>query len=214
MILELIKERQSTRSFLPKEVKESDVNKIVEAGVLAPSWINIQPWKFIVIRDEITKGLLVKLSSGQAHIQKAPVIIGCVLDLDSWEPDKFKKILMEKPGLTEEKMNYLLTNKALYPYLQGKESTLLRTLEQMSYAVSYMTLEAQSLGLASCIVGGIGNELTDMNRDIYAVIKEELGLSDNMILSTLLLVGYPEEKPSATPKLRKNIEDVVFFEKI
>jgi nitroreductase len=53
-IFSLIKERRSCRSFLADPVPETDVDKIIESAINAPSPINSQPWNFIVItRNEI-----------------------------------------------------------------------------------------------------------------------------------------------------------------
>lgn len=60
--MELIKEiaiRRSVRNFINKEVENEKIELIIEAGMLAPSAKNEQPWEFIVIKN---KELLVKLS--------------------------------------------------------------------------------------------------------------------------------------------------------
>ena len=57
--MELIKKRRSVREFTDQEISDSDIQKILEAGVAAPSAKNQQPWEFIVIKD---KTILNKLS--------------------------------------------------------------------------------------------------------------------------------------------------------
>lgn len=52
----------------------------MEAARLAPSGKNLQPWKFIVIREEEMKRSLAKASRGQLFMAGAPVILaacGC-----------------------------------------------------------------------------------------------------------------------------------------
>jgi len=59
MVLEVIKKRQSVRSYQDKEVPEEILQEILEAGRLAPSPCNNQPWKFIVVRDKnLKEGLI------------------------------------------------------------------------------------------------------------------------------------------------------------
>ena len=58
MLLEEIKTRKSVRSYSEQKISDDILNEILEAGRLAPSWVNVQPWKFIVIRDEKTKELI------------------------------------------------------------------------------------------------------------------------------------------------------------
>ena len=57
--MEIIKVRRSVREFSDKEILDSDIRKIIEAGICAPSAMNQQPWEFIVIKD---KDILNKLS--------------------------------------------------------------------------------------------------------------------------------------------------------
>ncbi|MFH1402990.1 MAG: nitroreductase family protein [Candidatus Altiarchaeota archaeon] len=49
--LDLAKSRRSVRRFTGREVPVKDVEHILEAGRWAPSALNKQPWRFIVITD-------------------------------------------------------------------------------------------------------------------------------------------------------------------
>lgn len=69
-MLDLIKSRKSVRKYSEKHISDEDLRKILEAGRLAPSWMNVQSWKFILIKSEENKELLSKLSLGQAHVKK------------------------------------------------------------------------------------------------------------------------------------------------
>ena len=54
----VILRRRSVRLYKKKQVPESMVKRILEAGRFAPSAGNSQPWKFVVVRDEeIIRGL-------------------------------------------------------------------------------------------------------------------------------------------------------------
>ena len=83
----------------------------------------------------------------------------------------------------------------------------------MSYAIGYMTLRAEELGVGCCIVGAIANELTQKDGEASITAKELLGLSDKQILLSLLTLGY-EKEHTPTIKSRKNFEEVVSLEKI
>jgi nitroreductase len=50
--LELAKNRFSVRSYKTKAVAEEDLNYVLEAGRIAPSAVNYQPWKFLVIKEK------------------------------------------------------------------------------------------------------------------------------------------------------------------
>jgi len=74
-LFEAIKGRRSIRRFLKKDVPEEHLNKILEAAIWAPSAGNLQPWEFIVIRDERTKREVARAALGQMWIADAPVVI-------------------------------------------------------------------------------------------------------------------------------------------
>ena len=81
MILDIIKKRQSVRSYLKREIPEELLNKILEAGRLAPSATNRQPWKFIVVKDKELKKQLVPACKNQGFVGEASVVIvGCATD--------------------------------------------------------------------------------------------------------------------------------------
>ena len=81
MILDIIKKRQSVRSYLDREIPEELLNKVLEAGRLAPSATNRQPWKFIVVKDKELKKQLVPACKNQRFVGEASVVIvGCATD--------------------------------------------------------------------------------------------------------------------------------------
>lgn len=51
-VFECVSTLSSIRSFIQKEVPDEVVMEVLEAGRLAPSAHNDQPWQFIVIRDK------------------------------------------------------------------------------------------------------------------------------------------------------------------
>ena len=50
--LYVIKERRSIRKFKPEQIKEEELQAIVESGLYAPSAINKQSWNFTVIQNQ------------------------------------------------------------------------------------------------------------------------------------------------------------------
>lgn len=48
----LIKERLSVRKFKPQKVSDVLIKQVVEAGIIAPSAVNYQPWIIVIISDE------------------------------------------------------------------------------------------------------------------------------------------------------------------
>ena len=50
-VFEAIQQRRSIRSYQDKPVEREKLEKILEAGRLAPSARNIEPWHFIAVTD-------------------------------------------------------------------------------------------------------------------------------------------------------------------
>ena len=84
--IEVITKRKSIRKYdLAKPVSDDLVNKVLDAARIAPSACNLQPWHFIVVRDEAVKAQF-KEVYGREWLSTAPVIIvGCVDRSIAWK---------------------------------------------------------------------------------------------------------------------------------
>jgi len=81
----LILKRFSVRKFKAKKVEKEKLIKVLEAGRMAPSAVNYQPWHFIVVEE---KEKLHELHSvyNRNWIQEAPlIIVVCVDHEKSWK---------------------------------------------------------------------------------------------------------------------------------
>ena len=74
-LLKIIKERRSVRRYKPDAVPEDVILRILEAARFSPSGKNLQPWKFILVKDQILKEKLAEASGGQAFIAEAPIVV-------------------------------------------------------------------------------------------------------------------------------------------
>lgn len=212
MLLDLIENRKSVRKYSDKNIPDSDLKKILKAGWLAPSWMNSQSWKFILVKNPENKKLLSELSGNQIHVQKANALIVCVADKNAWNKEEFSKVLLKR-GIKPEGIEKILQIPMFYPKLLGDKTVLMRSLEQVTYAVSFMMLEAKELGVDSCVIGAIANEATVSNPEIESKVKEKLNLKDGEVIITMLTLGYAsEEEP--IDKQRKDFDSVVHFERI
>lgn len=81
-----VRNRLSIRAYKPDPVPDDVLNRILEAGRLAPSAKNYQPWKFIVVRDPSVREALVPACRGQAFVGQAPVVLcACALTEQAWK---------------------------------------------------------------------------------------------------------------------------------
>lgn len=212
MILKEIENRQSVRQFSDKKISEENIREIVEAGRIAPSWMNVQPWHFIVVENDETKALLSLSAKHQKQIKDASHVIVLLGDFSAWNNKNFGKILTEK-GMPEDSVQYILSDKGYNPAQNTSAILMARTMEQCSYAMAFMNLQAQSLGIDSCIIGAFANELTGFTPDVYEQVKEALNIPESSMIAGMLALGYRQEGVQNLPKKRKSFETVVSYEK-
>lgn len=74
-----IRQRRSIRQYTEKLPKESDIQKILEAAIWAPSGLNNQPWKFKVLKEKKKDGLA-KFTEYGRIVKDAPTAICAFLD--------------------------------------------------------------------------------------------------------------------------------------
>lgn len=90
-MLEILKNRRSIRKFTEEKVSKEDLEKILKAGLLAPSSMGKKPVEFIVVED---KEVISKLENckkyGTLPLKTAPFVIAVIGDSqlsDVWVED-------------------------------------------------------------------------------------------------------------------------------
>lgn len=127
-VLEAIKSRRSIRAFKSQEIPEETINKLIEAACWAPSAGNIQPWEFIIVRNNEIKRRLVEAALGQEFIAEAPVVIVVCANEE------------------RSARGYGLRGKTLY------------CIQDTAAAIQNINLAAYSLGLGTCWIGAFREE--------------------------------------------------------
>lgn len=83
LIQDAIRNRRSIRDFTGDPVSLENLHAIVDAGVWAPSGLNNQPWRFILVRDPGVRKELSQYTSYSHIILGAPALIVVFLDTDA-----------------------------------------------------------------------------------------------------------------------------------
>lgn len=126
--LSLVDSRQSDRAYdADRSVEPDKLERILEAGRLAPSACNAQPWKFVVITDKELAMRVGKAAAGlgmNKFARQAPVHI---------------LIVEESANITS--------------LLGGKVKNKHFPLIDIGIVAAHLTLAAESEGLGSCIIG-------------------------------------------------------------
>ncbi len=82
--LDLVKSRYSVRSYTEQPVEDEKLNYLLECARLAPSAVNKQPWKFIIVKSEEGKNKIHQCY-GREWITEAPLyIIICAVEPEAW----------------------------------------------------------------------------------------------------------------------------------
>jgi len=128
-MLELIRKRQSDRKYSGQAVEKEKLERILEAGRLAPSACNAQPWRFIVVDnrellDQLSEAASGNLPGMNAFVSQAPVQIVVVRERPN---------LLSKIGSTIKDKDYSLIDTGI--------------------AAAQICLQAAAEGLGSCMIG-------------------------------------------------------------
>jgi nitroreductase len=149
-MLELIKNRQSDRKYSDRPIERDKLDRIIEAGRMAPSACNAQPWKLIVVTDpEIIQRVALASSSKVIGINtfmtQAPVQI---------------IIVREKPNLTSK----------IGATIKEKDFSLM----DIGIVSENICLQAQAEGIGSCMIGWFNEQMVRKILQIPRLKRVEL----------------------------------------
>ena len=82
-----IRTKRDSRAYADKPIPEESLQRILQAGRMAGSSKNTQPWRFVVLRDAARKSELAACGQFAQHIPSAPVVIAVVLSPGGGEFD-------------------------------------------------------------------------------------------------------------------------------
>ncbi len=90
---QVVKERRATIGFEDVPIHNADLEKIIRAGLEAPSGYNTQPWRFVVVRDREQKKKLRQAAFGQTKVEEASVVIVACGDPQGWKDGDLDEML-------------------------------------------------------------------------------------------------------------------------
>jgi nitroreductase len=179
----VIAERRSTPRFGPEPVQEDDMRRILTAGLESPSGYNLQPWRFVVVRDPEQRRKLRLASHNQPKIEQAPLVIVALADPEGWREgdlDEMIRIGAEYGYAHPSKSGE--TRQLIYNYLNRHENLPMWLDRQVMIALTTMMLMAEALGYDTALMEGFDEEQ----------VKRALDAPDRMHVVCLLAVGYRE----------------------
>jgi nitroreductase len=87
-VLPEILRRRSIRAYTSQPLEKEQVERIIEAGRLAPSAKNRQEWRFVVIQKKETRMKIMEAAFNQDYVGQAPAIVAvCTTNIDYRMPN-------------------------------------------------------------------------------------------------------------------------------
>src|SRR5690242_4401962 len=204
-LVEAIKQRRAARSFSSDRIPEAILQEILELGIQAPSGFNLQPWRFIIVREQENKEKLQACAFNQRQVSEAPVVLICCSDRRATQMENIISVihLGEDVGImTDSYANYLRSSIpeffANHPSFETIEAW---TNRHAMLAVGYMMIVAKSFGIDSCPMEGF----------VSTQVKEAFQIPEEVDICCLLALGYAKE-PFKEYGGRFPIEKVCFNE--
>lgn len=200
-VFEAIYSARAIRRFRPDPVPDELVLRVIEAGTMAPSATNAQPWSFVVIRDPATKRFIQEryaatfhaaYSRAQNMIESAPSGSQARLMASATH---LADHLAEVPVL-------LLCCVARYgadrPGREGQPRY-----DSIFPAVQNILLACRAIGLGAC--------LTTLHTAHEREISEHLGIPTEVASPALIPIGFPADRHG--PIRRRPVSEVVRWER-
>ncbi len=167
--LEAIKTRRSVRKFTPKPVEPEKLQRILEAAQQAPSWANLQCWRFVVVQDQAARLRISELSYVEAFF--AP---------KGYKSNPAQRALAEAPVVI-----VACADPAKSGDLRGEQYYM----TDLGIAAENLMLAAHDQGLGSVFVGVFDEEQ----------VAELLNIPPEIRIIGLFPIGYPLEEGKAGP---------------
>ncbi len=79
-LLEGIYTRRSIRQFTDRPVERGQLIEIIKAGTWAPSGLNNQPWRFVIVTSDAVRRDLAKQTKYHFVVERAPACIAVFAD--------------------------------------------------------------------------------------------------------------------------------------
>ena len=179
-VLEAIRTRRSVRKFSDRPVEPEKVREVLDAARLAPSWANMQCWRFVVVEDAAVKAQISELSY-----------------VDSYFAPKGYKTNPAQQALVDAPVVIVACGE---PTLSGDLRGQQYYLTDVGIATENLMLAAHAQGLGSVFVGVFDEE----------PLGELLNIPPGIRIVGLFPLGYPVAAAKAGPSRKPLEEIVYY----
>lgn len=179
-VTEAAEARRSIRAFEPDPVPESDLREMLRVAGLAPSAFNVQPWRWVVVRDPDLKARLAEAAYGQKQVSGAPAVVVLYSDMADVLANAEETV---HPGMGERRAAAADNLRGSWAARSDADRETWGA-GQSYIALGYLLLAAQSLGYGTSPMLGFD----------AAKVKTLLGLPAHVQIPALVAVGRAAEE--------------------
>ena len=185
----IVRERRATSSFSSSPVPEQDLQTILQAGLQAPSSYNMQPWRFIVVRDPEQRRKLRVAAMNQEQVERAPVVIVACGDTEGWKEDLEEVIRIGRAHGFDNDSRIDSKRRSVIRDLGSHPNMGMWVTKQTMIAATTMMWMAEALGYDTGPMEGFDEDQ----------VREVLGIPKHVRAIFLLAVGRLEGEDSKNP---------------
>jgi len=178
-LTEIVRERRSTPAFSASPVHADDLTKILQAGLQAPSSYNMQPWRFVVVRDPEQRRRLRVAAMNQEQVEQAPVVIVACGDTEGWREDLEDVLRIGRDHGFNEESRIERKRKNVSEDLGSHPNIAMWVTKQTMIAATTMMWMAEALGYDTGPMEGFYEDQ----------VREVLGIPKHIRVIFLLAVG-------------------------
>ena len=184
---EAIVSRRAARAFRSDPIPDGILEEIFRLGLHSPSGYNLQPWRFIVVKEQENKERLKACAFGQGQVSQAPVVLICCGDRRVNNADYIEEIIqlgIGAGGVNEKYADYIRgAIPQLFEHHPCFESLEAWTNRHTMLAVAHLMIVAKAFGIDSCPMEGF----------VTAQVKEAFNIPAEVDVCCLLPLGYADE---------------------
>ena len=179
-IREAAESRRSIRKYLQQPVPEEDVREILRLVSLAPSPNNIQPWRFVVVRDPALKKQLEPAVLNQRQVLSTHCLIVLYADMEDVLATSAEIV---HPGITGEARVKSLAGVTREWGAQSVEER-----QKFAHGIAYI-----ALGYLLLAAESMGYQTSPMLGFKPAEVKSILGLPERVTIPAIVALGVGDE---------------------
>ena len=200
-VTQALLDRRATAHFRPEPVPDKYLEAILRFAAQAPSGYNLQPWRFVVVRDENNRRRLQKAAMNQAKVGEAPVVViafGIKGEWKSYMDEVFREGVRRGFGKADQ---IEVTERMATEFLDEFPANVWLNRHVM-IAFTTMMLVAESYGLDTAPMEGFDPE----------AVKKEFRLPPDAEVVALLAIGYAQI-PDKAYAGRLSLRDLIHYER-